>query len=332
MLNETENQTGESQQAQNTVPFHNSKKFEERMEKLNQNGNKSNKRKKIYLMIGIILLSGIVAGSYYFRDDVVNFLNPKKETGKIDCMMDTKECPDGSFVSRIPPTCEFAECLPVIDGENTIDKVNTFDWQTYRNKEYGFEIKYPIDWKVGNKEDTKNPVISISGMSVLSQDSIGNEKEMTGINITVLDNSVGKSLDDYSWINESEINDSKVEIEMEIIIPKTGFQINNVEAIKQGIYNKSWDLSGIDVMINFSSEKIVFLQFLASGYSEENFDTFNQIISTFELFQDTDSDGLSDDEEAEYGCDINNPDSDGDGYLDGDEVENGYDPMGEGKL
>ena len=247
-------------------------------------------------------------------------------------MMDTKECSDGSFVNRIQPNCEFAECPPVIDGENTIDKVDTSDWQTYRNEEFGFEIKYPIDWKVGNKEEIKNSVISISGMSVLSQDSIGNEKEMTGINITVLDNSVGKSLDDYSWINESEINDSKVEIEMEIIIPKTGFQINNVEAIKQGIYNKSWDLSGIDVMINFSSEKMVYLQFLASGYSEENFDTFNQIISTFELFQDTDNDGLSDDEEAEYGCDINNPDSDGDGYLDGDEVENGYDPMGEGKL
>ncbi len=47
---------------------------------------------------------------------------------------------------------------------------------------------------------------------------------------------------------------------------------------------------------------------------------------------DSDDDGLTDAEEAQYGTDANNPDSDGDGYLDGDEVKNGYNPMGEGKL
>lgn len=26
------------------------------------------------------------------------------------CTMDAKMCPDGSYVSRIPPTCEFAPC------------------------------------------------------------------------------------------------------------------------------------------------------------------------------------------------------------------------------
>jgi len=32
--------------------------------------------------------------------------------------------------------------------EKIIDE--TADWQTYRNEEYGFEIKYPKDWKVAN--------------------------------------------------------------------------------------------------------------------------------------------------------------------------------------
>ena len=31
------------------------------------------------------------------------------------CTMDTKICPDGSYVSRIPPSCEFADC-PIISG------------------------------------------------------------------------------------------------------------------------------------------------------------------------------------------------------------------------
>jgi len=45
------------------------------------------------------------------------------------------------------------------------------------------------------------------------------------------------------------------------------------------------------------------------------------------LFEDTDKDGLSNEEEEKFGTDPLNPDSDGDGYLDGIEVKNGYDPL-----
>jgi hypothetical protein len=33
----------------------------------------------------------------------------------IACTMDAKECPDGSFVGRVPPSCEFAACPPPSD-------------------------------------------------------------------------------------------------------------------------------------------------------------------------------------------------------------------------
>ncbi|MEO0460186.1 MAG: DUF4215 domain-containing protein [Myxococcota bacterium] len=42
--------------------------------------------------------------------------------------------------------------------------------------------------------------------------------------------------------------------------------------------------------------------------------------------QDSDGDGLTDEEEARIGTDPNNPDTDGDGFSDGVEVENGSDP------
>lgn len=45
------------------------------------------------------------------------------------------------------------------------------------------------------------------------------------------------------------------------------------------------------------------------------------------VFQDSDKDGLSDDEEKVYGTDPANADSDGDSYSDGVEVRSGYDPM-----
>jgi len=47
---------------------------------------------------------------------------------------------------------------------------------------------------------------------------------------------------------------------------------------------------------------------------------------------DTDGDGLTNDQEVDYGTDPKNPDSDGDGFKDGEEVKNGYNPYGPGKL
>ena len=47
---------------------------------------------------------------------------------------------------------------------------------------------------------------------------------------------------------------------------------------------------------------------------------------------DPDRDGLTGDEETQYGTDANNPDTDGDGYLDGTEVAFGYNPNGQGTL
>jgi uncharacterized protein (UPF0179 family) len=39
--------------------------------------------------------------------------SPEEPTDPVACTMDAKECPDGSFVGRIPPSCEFADCPPV---------------------------------------------------------------------------------------------------------------------------------------------------------------------------------------------------------------------------
>jgi hypothetical protein len=42
------------------------------------------------------------------------FLSFKNGSGKsnsgVACTMDAMQCPDGSYVGRIPPDCEFAPC------------------------------------------------------------------------------------------------------------------------------------------------------------------------------------------------------------------------------
>lgn len=50
------------------------------------------------------------------------------------------------------------------------------------------------------------------------------------------------------------------------------------------------------------------------------------------VVEDTDQDGLTDEEEIVLGTDINNKDSDSDGYLDLAEINNGYNPAGDGTL
>ena len=57
---------------------------------------------KSYLLITIILIGLILIGAGYY------FLN--KEKIGVVCPMDAKECPDGSFVGRVAPDCEFAPC------------------------------------------------------------------------------------------------------------------------------------------------------------------------------------------------------------------------------
>lgn len=63
---------------------------------------------KTYLTIILILLGLILLGTGYY------FLN--KDEGAIVCTQEAKECPDGSFVSRKPPKCEFDLCPGEAEG------------------------------------------------------------------------------------------------------------------------------------------------------------------------------------------------------------------------
>jgi len=61
-------------------------------------------RKKLFFIVIIIPI--ILGGIYLFT---------KKERGVV-CIQDVKECPDGSFVSRVAPDCNFASCLGEKEG------------------------------------------------------------------------------------------------------------------------------------------------------------------------------------------------------------------------
>ena len=57
------------------------------------------RNRKIFIIIIIIAI--VVVG-------VIWFLTRGEEP--VACTMDTKQCPDGSYVGRVPPKCDFAPC------------------------------------------------------------------------------------------------------------------------------------------------------------------------------------------------------------------------------
>ncbi|MBN1252114.1 MAG: hypothetical protein JXA16_08250 [Bacteroidales bacterium] len=82
------------------------------------------------------------------------------------CTMEAKLCPDGSYVGRVAPNCEFAEC-PIVDELK--------DWKTYTNEEYGFKIKYPENIQIERTENgisMGNPAVPYYSISVGEANSL----------------------------------------------------------------------------------------------------------------------------------------------------------------
>lgn len=113
--------------------------------------------KKIIIPLSILIVVIIFAIAGYL--DYQNKLNNQKP---VACTMDAKACPDGSYVGRIAPNCEFALCPEV----TTI---------LYKNDEYGFEITLPQTWKE----------YSIEHQTWEGQAISGNKKIYSGVKIIV---------------------------------------------------------------------------------------------------------------------------------------------------
>ena len=115
-----------------------------------------------FAIVAFILLVDLAISPKQNTNHVVNH-----NTALHACTLEARLCPDGSYVGRQGPNCEFAAC-PGTDANanvntstntntatNTNTSVNTntstsptADWNTYTNTKYGYSVEYPKDWRV----------------------------------------------------------------------------------------------------------------------------------------------------------------------------------------
>jgi hypothetical protein len=128
-------------------------------------------KKLIRVIILIIVAIFAVAGYFGFRiiESTVTetpespFNIPHKGgNGPVACTQEAKQCPDGSYVSRSGPNCEFAACPEAID---------TNGWQTFINSDGKYSFKYPSEWNAAvNKYNSKN---SLFGPDASQESGLG---------------------------------------------------------------------------------------------------------------------------------------------------------------
>lgn len=153
-------------------------------------------KKIIILSILTISLSGctkIQAPTHININNVPEVLNTNTNNAPTDnsqntssgdqvvCTMDAKQCPDGSYVSRVAPDCNFAPCPASIIKNNAVKPIAEFD-ERITKKPFGIYItpkdspvqpeKFTgyhtgVDVEYGDMPDTDIPVYAIADGQVV---------------------------------------------------------------------------------------------------------------------------------------------------------------------
>lgn len=199
----------------------------------------------ILIIIGVL----IFGGSGYYA--VKKFQKPAVQA----CTQEAKQCPDGSYVSRTGPNCEFAAC-PEIQDE-------TKDWKTYRNDKYGFEVKYPGD---------------LARINISSSSSSDN---------LVIFSAIKKSVNNIGWPERFNIEVNNIPNNFDPLRNGWNFTENAPNGIlNYGEFNEDTATFKSEI-VNNSYNSIITISYSCLDDNKENIceNTHNQILSTFKFIK-----------------------------------------------
>ena len=80
------------------------------------------------IILSVLIIAGLITGIFILLPKIYSTPEPAANI-PVACTMEAKLCPDGSYVGRTGPNCEFSEC-PMESG-----------WKT--SSEQGLEFSYP---------------------------------------------------------------------------------------------------------------------------------------------------------------------------------------------
>ncbi len=75
----------------------------------------------------LIAVAALLVGGFFVYQTSLH----EESQNQVACTMEAMQCPDGSYVGRTGPNCEFAACPT---------------GQTYTNNQYGFSLQLPDSW------------------------------------------------------------------------------------------------------------------------------------------------------------------------------------------
>lgn len=125
------------------------------------------------IIIGFILIAG--SGYWFWVDDIKPKINDTQSNSdyvlKIEALCKETRgvyracppCPKNAVCAPCPPPCNCLEGKSWSNENGCVSEANTidtFDWQTYRNEKYNYEITYPPNFIVYSGFDNKGEVIN----------------------------------------------------------------------------------------------------------------------------------------------------------------------------
>jgi len=163
---------------------------------------------------------------------------------------------------------------PVVNQPITTISDETAGWQTYKNEQYGFEIKYPGDWHV------YPPVLQgmdIVGFSNLSEEEAQAKQESGDVTNTysLTVKIINGQIDD--WLKAQQEFSGAIDFLKEKIIigENEGYKISGTLEDKKG-FSK----------VFFTREKVYLIETLFPEKCRyEECEIFNQILSTFRFIK-----------------------------------------------
>lgn len=110
--------------------------------------------KSMYVIVSFFIATAVFGG-YLALAILKNWWPFESELQQVACTADAMLCPDGSYVGRTGPNCEFAPC-----ATSQIEHIDTSTWKTYRNEEYGFEFRYPPDFFLKEQREFQDDALN----------------------------------------------------------------------------------------------------------------------------------------------------------------------------